>query len=63
MLQTQVQLSIVLGEQGQTPLELRESLYQQKLLQARESLASDPNVNFICQRFAAQLDDDSIRPV
>ncbi len=63
VLQTQVQLSIVLGEQGQTPLELRESLYQQKLLQARESLASDPNVNFICQRFAAQLDDDSIRPV
>lgn len=63
VLHTQVQLSIVLGEQGQTPLELRESLYQQKVLQARESLANDPNVNFICQRFAAQLDDDSIRPV
>lgn len=63
VLQTSVQLSIVLGEQGQTPLELREHLYQQKLLQARESLANDPNVNFICQRFAAQLDEDSIRPV
>ncbi|MEC6814022.1 DNA polymerase III subunit gamma/tau [Photobacterium toruni] len=63
ILQTSVQLSIVLGEQGQTPLELRESLYQQKLLQARDSLANDPNVNFICQRFAAQLDEDSIRPV
>ncbi|PSU24165.1 DNA polymerase III subunit gamma/tau [Photobacterium kishitanii] len=63
VLQTPVQLSIVLGEQGHTPLELRESLYQQKLLQARESLANDPNVNFICQRFAAQLDEESIRPV
>ncbi|OBU24220.1 DNA polymerase III subunit gamma/tau [Photobacterium aquimaris] len=63
VLQTSVQLSIVLGEQGQTPLELREHLYQQKLLQARESLANDPNVNFICQRFAAQLDEESIRPV
>lgn len=63
VLQTPVQLLVVLGEQGQTPLELRESLYQQKLLQARESLTNDPNVNFICQRFAAQLDEDSIRPV
>lgn len=63
VLQAPVQLSIVLGEQGQTPLELRESLYQQKLLQARDSLANDPNVNFICQRFAAQLDEESIRPV
>ncbi|MEC6795874.1 DNA polymerase III subunit gamma/tau [Photobacterium sp. S4TG1] len=63
VLQTSVQLSIVLGEQGQTPLELRESLYQQKLLQAKDSLANDPNVNFICQRFAAQLDEESIRPV
>lgn len=63
VLQTSIQLSIVLGEQGQTPLELRESLYQQKLQQARESLANDPNVNFICQRFAAQLDEESIRPV
>ncbi|KJG14923.1 DNA polymerase III subunit gamma/tau [Photobacterium iliopiscarium] len=63
VLQTPIQLSIVLGEQGQTPLELRENLYQQKLLQARDSLANDPNVNFICQRFAAQLDEESIRPV
>ena len=63
VLQESVQLSIVLGEQGQTPLELRESLYQQKLLQARDSLANDPNVTFICQRFAAQLDEESIRPV
>lgn len=63
VLQTTVQLSIVLGEQGQTPLELRESLYQQKVLQAKASLANDPNVTFICQRFAAQLDEESIRPI
>ncbi|EAS64085.1 DNA polymerase III subunit gamma/tau [Photobacterium angustum] len=58
-----VMLNIVLGEEGKTPLELREELYQQKLLQAKQSLDNDQNVMFICQRFAAQLDEDSVRPI
>ncbi|MCG3866271.1 MULTISPECIES: DNA polymerase III subunit gamma/tau [unclassified Photobacterium] len=58
-----VMLNIVLGEEGKTPLELREELYQHKLLQAKQSLDNDQNVMFICQRFAAQLDEDSVRPI
>ncbi|MGF1724191.1 DNA polymerase III subunit gamma/tau [Photobacterium nomapromontoriensis] len=58
-----VTLDIELSDKGRSPLEWREALYQQKLDQARQSLQSDPNVNFICQRFAAVLDEESIRPL
>ncbi|MGO1297532.1 MAG: DNA polymerase III subunit gamma/tau [Vibrio sp.] len=57
------QLMVSVGEQGQTPLELRESLYQNKLSQAIESLSSDPNVQFIQRRFNGTLDEDSVRPI
>ncbi|MFC1507659.1 DNA polymerase III subunit gamma/tau [Pseudomonadota bacterium] len=63
LLAVPVELSIELSEKGQSPLEWREALYQQKLNQAKQSLLSDPNVNFICQRFAAVLDEDSVRPL
>ncbi|MGF1759409.1 DNA polymerase III subunit gamma/tau [Photobacterium sagamiensis] len=63
LLAVPVELSIELSEKGQSPLEWREALYQQKLNQAKQSLQSDPNVNFICQRFAAVLDEDSVRPL
>ncbi|MDX1303203.1 DNA polymerase III subunit gamma/tau [Photobacterium sp.] len=63
LLAVPVELSIELSERGQSPLEWREALYQQKLNQAKQSLLSDPNVNFICQRFAAVLDEDSVRPL
>lgn len=56
-------LSVEIDNKGQTPLELREALYQGKLQQAFDSLDSDPNVQFIETRFAAQLDKDSVRPV
>ncbi|KYN88694.1 DNA polymerase III subunit gamma/tau [Vibrio cidicii] len=56
-------LSVEIGEQGETPLELRERLYQQKLQQAFTSLEEDPNVQFILRRFSAELDRDSVRPV
>ncbi|WP_428771615.1 DNA polymerase III subunit gamma/tau [Vibrio sp.] len=59
----QCHLNIQLGEQGETPLELRERLYQQKLQQAHTSLDADPNVKFIQQRFAAELDRESVRPI
>ncbi|GAB3526132.1 DNA polymerase III subunit gamma/tau [Photobacterium alginatilyticum] len=63
LLGMEIELSIELGEKGCSPLEWREGLYHQKLDQAKQSLMSDPNVNFICQRFAAVLDEESIRPL
>ncbi|EKO4253139.1 TPA: DNA polymerase III subunit gamma/tau [Vibrio parahaemolyticus] len=56
-------LSIEVGESGETPLELRDRLYQEKLQQALNSLENDPNVDFIERRFAAELDKDSVRPI
>ncbi|OOF20786.1 DNA polymerase III subunit gamma/tau [Salinivibrio sp. IB574] len=58
-----ITLEVHLGDSGRTPLEWREHLYQQKLAQATQSLHNDPNVGFILQRFAAELDEDSIRPI
>jgi DNA polymerase-3 subunit gamma/tau len=59
----QCHLTVEIGDQGQTPLELRESLYQGKLQAAHTALAGDPNVAFIQTRFAAELDKDSVRPI
>ncbi len=56
-------LSVEIGESGETPLELRDKLYQGKLQQAFTSLENDKNVQFIETRFAAQLDKDSVRPI
>ncbi|WED20960.1 DNA polymerase III subunit gamma/tau [Vibrio sp. JC009] len=56
-------LSVEIGTQGKTPLEIREEIYQGKLQSAHKSLAEDPNVEFIVKRFAAQLDEDSVRPI
>lgn len=58
-----ITLEVQLGESGTTPLERREQLYQQKLAQATHSLHNDPNVTFMLQRFAAELEEDSIRPL
>ncbi|PSU32526.1 DNA polymerase III subunit gamma/tau [Photobacterium lutimaris] len=58
-----VSLDVELNDKGRSPLEWREVIYQQKLDQAKQSLMSDPNVNFICQRFSAVLDEDSVRPL
>ena len=62
-LKAECHLTVTIGEEGETPLELRERLYQGKLSQAMDSLASDPNVHFIEQRFQATLDKESVRPV
>ncbi|WP_418641602.1 DNA polymerase III subunit gamma/tau [Vibrio chaetopteri] len=63
LLQQECHLSIEISEQGITPLELRENLYQQKLSDAAQSLQTDPNVQFMLTRFSAQLDEESIRPL
>ncbi len=57
------QLTVEIGDKGETPLELRDKLYQQRLQQAFSSLAEDKTVQFIEKRFSAQLDNDSVRPV
>lgn len=46
-----------------TPLEWRQAIYEEKLLQARESMASDTHIQTLCRYFEAELDEDSIRPV
>ena len=56
-------LSVEVSEQGITPLELREKIYQDKLAQAAGALQSDANVQFIVTRFSAELDEESIRPL
>lgn len=56
-------LSVEVGESGETPLELRDKLYQGRLQQAFTSLEQDQNVQFIEKRFAAQLDKESVRPI
>ncbi|MDC5803574.1 DNA polymerase III subunit gamma/tau [Vibrio europaeus] len=56
-------LSVEVGESGETPLELRDKLYQGRLKQAFTSLEQDQNVQFIEKRFAAQLDKESVRPI
>ncbi|MGR5210126.1 DNA polymerase III subunit gamma/tau [Vibrio rotiferianus] len=56
-------LSIDVSDNGETPLELRDRLYQEKLQQALISLENDPHVQFIERRFAAELDKDSVRPI
>lgn len=58
-----ITLEVQLGTSGITPLERREQRYQQKLAQATHSLHNDPNVTFMLQRFAAELEEDSIRPI
>lgn len=57
------QLEITVGEQGETPLELREKSYQERLHQAYNSLKQDDIVQFIEKRFGAELDTDTIRPI
>ncbi|MBN3573372.1 DNA polymerase III subunit gamma/tau [Vibrio neptunius] len=56
-------LTVKIGDSGETPLELREKLYQGRLQQAFVSLENDNHVQFIEQRFAAELDKDSVRPI
>jgi DNA polymerase-3 subunit gamma/tau len=56
-------LTVEIGDKGQTPLELRESIYQGKLQIAHHVLAEDKNVQFIKTRFAAELDNESVRPI
>lgn len=59
----QCQITVSLGCDGVTPLEFRERLYQHKLQTAYQSLQSDQNVNTMVERFAATIDNESVRPI
>ncbi|MCL9781804.1 DNA polymerase III subunit gamma/tau [Vibrio sp. S4M6] len=59
----QHQLTIEVGDTGLTPFELREEIYQHKLKSAIHTLENDENVRFLKQRFVANLDTDSVRPI
>ncbi|CAH0526559.1 DNA polymerase III subunit gamma/tau [Vibrio hippocampi] len=56
-------LSVTSATEGTTPLELREQIYQEKLTVAAQNVHQDQHVQFIKTRFAADLDDESIRPL
>lgn len=56
-------VSVDVGGDGITPLEWRDKIYTEKLAQAADALKNDPNVRFICQRFSAEIDEYSIRPI
>jgi DNA polymerase-3 subunit gamma/tau len=56
-------LTVTVGDTGQTPLEIRDAIYQDKLQQSMNSLAQDSNIQFMQARFAAELDDESVRPI
>ncbi|SHO57809.1 DNA polymerase III subunit gamma/tau [Vibrio quintilis] len=57
------ELVVRTGDEGVTPLERREACYQKKLSQALASLNADPNIRWIEERFQAQLDKSTVRPV
>ena len=46
-----------------TPLEWRQAIYEEKLVQARQSIVDDPHIRAVQRLFDASLDEESIRPV
>ncbi|PIJ50617.1 DNA polymerase III subunit gamma/tau [Erwinia sp. OLTSP20] len=46
-----------------TPLEWRQTIYEEKLTQARQSIRADNHIQTLCRLFDADVDDESIRPV
>jgi DNA polymerase III subunit gamma/tau len=59
-----VQIRIELGAPTQlTPIQIEHQRYAQLLVEAQQNLAQDPHIQFLIQRFGAQLDADSIQPL
>ncbi|MGM3174952.1 DNA polymerase III subunit gamma/tau [Dickeya lacustris] len=48
---------------ARTPLEWRQAIYEEKLVQARQSIMTDSTIQTLRRFFDAELDEDSIRPV
>lgn len=62
-LNKEIKLNIEISAEGTSPLELREQMYQTKLQTAYQSLQQDPHVNFFMQRYGAEIDQESVRPI
>ncbi|MDP5291088.1 DNA polymerase III subunit gamma/tau [Oceanimonas sp. CHS3-5] len=58
-----ITLNVVLGEQGTTPAEVEQQLFQAARARARDEIEADDAVQFLISRFAAELDVDSIEPM
>ncbi|MGL4835998.1 MAG: DNA polymerase III subunit gamma/tau C-terminal domain-containing protein, partial [Shewanella sp.] len=56
------QVTVVIGTDPnrETPLELRKRFHQELLQQARQSLITDDNVQWLINRFGAELEQDSL---
>lgn len=56
------QVEVVIGSDPsrETPLEMRKRFHQELLQQARQSLMMDDNVQWLINRFGAELDQDSL---
>ncbi|MFB2779577.1 DNA polymerase III subunit gamma/tau [Shewanella mangrovisoli] len=56
------QVEVVIGTDParETPLEMRKRFHQELLLQARQSLMMDDNVQWLINRFGAELDQDTL---
>jgi len=46
-----------------TPIQIEQQRYAELLVAAQQDLAQDPHIQFLIQRFGAQLDADSILPL
>ena len=63
-LQQPVQIQIEVGAPTQTtPIQIEQQRYAELLVAAQQDLAQDPHIQFLIQRFGAQLDADSILPL
>ncbi len=59
-----VQIQIALDHPAApTPAQIAQQRYAQLLVQAQQDLSQDPHIQFLIQRFGAQLDADSILPL
>ncbi|MBT0728117.1 DNA polymerase III subunit gamma/tau [Rosenbergiella australiborealis] len=46
-----------------TPLEWRQVIYEERLLQAKRSVINDSHIQTLCKMFDAEVDEESIRPI
>ena len=60
-----VELTVVTDDNPavRTPLEWRQAIYEEKLMQARQAIITDNHIQTLQRFFDAELDEDSIRPV
>lgn len=60
-----IRLSVIEDDESaeKTPLEWRQTIYEEKLIQARQSVIADNNVQTLLRFFDADLDEESIQPI